>query len=609
MKKILLIGISILFILSMVYAKPIEVSVSPEKGIVNTGSSVEFFVTVKNNQDVSDDVGVYVSGEIIGWARLSKTDLTMPPKSNERVILTIAPPAATPSGSYELTVTASSAISEDRWDSKSITLEIYQRTPGIRGFHDQVTPVPPIPPKGDRRGVPRFGLNLYYNPKLSTDRGYNLKDGDQCCVGDTLTLMSEGSGEFYGKGGPIDSPPVVFVDDLDATIEEIKGKKYKPKTYVISVGKWGAHAGRIPNVVDAAVICESPCKSRNFGNIKEISKERFQVLDGGMVESYTECSVRCIMYYASQKYCAQHGSFIAGVKDTRHYVCYDIDEGEYGFLDLNKTKTYIQDNVFINAVSSTRGPDINVRKYTYNTETTPVNILVEVENTGDMKAELKKVSLNIPNYKILYMPSELMPGETSEIIIEADVDNTLGLKATVKYRSDKLGCAKTKDFKESFAIGGCNNDIDCNDNNPCTKDTCTNAGSENSYCSNTAYCEGTDSNCGCTSCESCDVKDSYTDCEWSCLDSDTRLCSRSLNDYYCSGVSCDFTKVDASYTEDCKAGEICDNGICTTGCDMNDGTWDKIPALPGCGVKDTDNDGKYDTSCCDGRLGKIEIAK
>jgi len=595
-KKILSVGILLLFFVSIIYAKPIEVSVSPEKGIVNTGSSVEFFVTVKNNQDVSDEVYFIVAGDLVQWAKLSKDGATIPAGSSEKIVLTISPSAATPSGSYKMTV-SSSSTDDQRWDSKDITVDVYQRTTGMRGVHDQVTPTPPTPPKG------RFGLNLYYNPKIVTDRGYNLKDGDQCCVGDTLTIKSEGSGEFFGKGGPVDTPPVVFVEDLDETIDDIEAGRYKPKIYELSLCNHLArchpwhpnydpdHPSCIPCLAMVAIICESPCETRNFGNVKDVSEKSFQVFDRGMVESYTNCNARCIMYYPA---------------NTRPLF---LKEATYNFIDMDKTKMYLQDNVFINAVSSTRGPDINVRKYTYNTETTPTNILVEVENAGDMKAHLKSVKLNIPNYNVLYMPKELMPGEKSEIIIEADVDNTIGLKATVNYRADKLGCAKTKDFKESFAIGGCNNDIDCNDNNPCTKDTCTNAGSENSYCSNTAYCEGTDSNCGCTSCESCDVKDSYTDCEWSCLDSDTRLCSRSLNDYYCSGVSCDFTKVDASYTEDCKAGEICDNGICTKGCDMNDGTWDKIPALPGCGVKDTDNDGKYDTSCCDGRLGKIEIAK
>ena len=42
-------------------------------------------------------------------------------------------------------------------------------------------------------------------------------------------------------------------------------------------------------------------------------------------------------------------------------------------------------------------------------------------------------------------------------------------------------------------------------------------------------------------------------------------------------------------------------------CDMDDGSWDKIPALPGCGVKDTTGDGKYDTACCGGEETKITI--
>ena len=588
-----------------VHAKPIEVSVSPETGKVNTGSSVEFTVVVTNNQGVSDDVGVAVAGDLVHWTSLSKQVFTMPANSNEKIILTLAPSAAAPGGTFTLTVSASSVISNDRWDSKSITAEVFQRSGGLKGVHSQPptpSPVPPAPPQPQGK----FGLNLYYEPQLVTDRGFNLKDGDQCCVGDSIRVKTTGSGEFFGKGGGTDTPPIVFVDNLDETILEIERGTYIPKTYRVPVCTYflrclSWHPGYDPThysckcLVDAAVICSSPCRSSNFGNIEETSENSFKVTGDGMVEVYTTCMARCIFYRSSGEY-----DFVdmAGPESAWYY-------GDPG----DQSKADISERFFINAVKGTRGPDLVVRKYTYNEMEGKTLILVEIENLGDMKALLDKVYLNIPDYTLLYQPQSVAPGEVTEIIVEANVVDTVGLKATVEYSSEKLGCSKTKDFKGTFAIGGCNTNADCDDGDSCTLDSCNNPGADNSHCSNTAYCGGTDGNCGCTSCEDCDSYDWHSECSWSCLDSSTRYCTRTMKDYYCSGVSCEFTTLDDSYTMDCASGEVCDNGVCTVGCDISDGSWEEIPTLPGCGVRDTNSDGYYDRACCNGVISDISMKK
>ncbi|MFQ6068020.1 MAG: hypothetical protein ACE5KD_00595 [Candidatus Bathyarchaeia archaeon] len=66
--------------------------------------------------------------------------------------------------------------------------------------------------------------------------------------------------------------------------------------------------------------------------------------------------------------------------------------------------------------------------------------------------------------------------------------------------------------------------------------------------------------------EDCNDRNYYTSCSWSCYDSDTRRCSRTYYDYYCSGggTSCIAQTQDASYNEDCPSGQVCENGVCVS---------------------------------------------
>ena len=451
-----------------------------------------------------------------------------------------------------------------------------------------------------------FGLNLYYEPKITTDRGFNLKDGDQVCVGDTVTVSSTGSGEFFGKGAADDSPPVVFVDNLQQTIDDINAGKYKPKTYptafcsywLVCTVKGGMYEGNehCRCLQFAAVICESPCKTSNFGNIEEIKRNVFKVSDAGVVETYTTCIPNCIMYYEQSGV----GRIEIGKPGTEWFA---------GDAGGNTKGAKISAQLFLNAVEGSRGPDLRITAYSYNTVDGKILIRAVIKNNGDMSATLDKVSLTIPGCDILYQPKQVGPGGDSELLLSCDIKETSGLKATLEYSSEKVGCTTTKNFKGTFAIGGCQADANCDDTDTCTTDSCTNAATTTSYCNNKPMCENTDTSCGCTTCDNCQKMDWQSECTWSCTDTQTRKCTRTAKDYYCSSTkTCQYTTADASYTEKCATGTTCTNGICgRTTCDINDGTWSKIPTMPNCGVKDTNKDGYYDISCCDGNQKPVQI--
>lgn len=93
------------------------------------------------------------------------------------------------------------------------------------------------------------------------------------------------------------------------------------------------------------------------------------------------------------------------------------------------------------------------------------------------------------------------------------------------------------------------------------------------YCSNGScmdYCQGTDSNCGCTSCSNCNSSDGWVNkgVSYSCCDGNKK-CScqqQEYRNYYCSGISCSYSVTDSKTYKtscyDCGSGQYCSNGTC-----------------------------------------------
>jgi hypothetical protein len=107
----------------------------------------------------------------------------------------------------------------------------------------------------------------------------------------------------------------------------------------------------------------------------------------------------------------------------------------------------INDTFTLNPVTESKGPDLIVENVVMPSAQSLGDenaIKVDVKNDGDMKASLGNVTLNVENSSILYKPNEIVPGNTSEIIIKTP--QTENLELTLNYKSDKLGCLPSKDF-------------------------------------------------------------------------------------------------------------------------------------------------------------------
>ncbi|MCK4429389.1 MAG: hypothetical protein KAU95_03370 [Candidatus Aenigmarchaeota archaeon] len=379
--------------------------------------------------------------------------------------------------------------------------------------HDWIYPYPEIQEKVQM--LYSSGINFY--PELILiDRGYILKEGDYVGLGDTIKIKSDFSGEWFKKGGPEDCPPTLWVSQnemkqiINRTLlyhyEKARGK-YPMHPEICSDWKCPNKImadkeifGRDVELYKTVGIreCVDPiygtliCNDGSEGGLeKEIKAEK-----AGKMELIIDYLPKCI-YYVEKGFVSAAEWFHnekewfsePGLYD--HYRIFIIPNVEGPLATLNPSTTYTslnsdwlnimpavtEEETPITATANItilkdclRGPDLRIQKVSYIPkiiEGEPLYARLALKNTGDMESKLDKIKLNVPA-EILYSPKTLKAGEESEIIIEAEVEEITDLKLDLEYRSDKLGCLPTKEFKETFNLGRigvikgkCKVDSDC----------------------------------------------------------------------------------------------------------------------------------------------------
>jgi len=292
------------------YAGPIELTLSSQDASAGMGSAADVQASVKNTQAVDEEIKVFVSGSAAPWTVISPDSFTLPAGNTATVNIRIDPTMSTPTGISTLTVTASSADTE-RWDSKTLKVNVAAETSGTSGVHQMATLS--VKPNS------RYHINLYYDPKIYNEAGYNLKDGDDCCVGDTFTVKTSSKGDYWGDGGPTDSPPVVMVESLSKTIKDIDSSIYHPATEKVPLcdylarcdfccpqcrgmsncqcicGSMNLGTVDCSCVRDVAVFCESGCKNAPTGNV-DPQGSTFKVTGEGRVDVDLKCDTSCIIW-------------------------------------------------------------------------------------------------------------------------------------------------------------------------------------------------------------------------------------------------------------------------------------------------------------------------
>ncbi|MEM2918071.1 MAG: hypothetical protein QXY62_01015 [Candidatus Altiarchaeota archaeon] len=457
--KIFWTFIVLLFLVLSVNAKDIELFTSPDSANVNAGSTATFTLTIKNNQEVSEGISILLAGEAATWASSSRDKFTISAGGTENVVLRVTPPANTLTGTYILKVSASNL--KDKWDIKDIKISVLgTKTSGI-SISEKValSPVGALPTYLDFGNV---RLNLYFNPKLIVG-DYILKNGDEVCVGDSFKLQQNSvGGDWWDDGGPVDSPPVYIVPDLGQAIWQISQRAFDAPTYQAYIcyfngycsrdcpkpyePKGGCPIGCGPRcTVDGTLVCSPICETNSKGVELGKTENEFIISKEGEISADIQCTLQCIFFV---KKCPLFD-------DAEHSL------KTYGFLATNPDTWEFSVNLSLKAVKNEIKPQLKILDSKMSKVNAAYAIRAIVKNSGENTAKIDKISLNLPEYKILYAPKVLSPSEESEIIIEINpviLENFLeDIKITFEYRADKLGCLSSKEFKETITLSGLTN--------------------------------------------------------------------------------------------------------------------------------------------------------
>jgi hypothetical protein len=303
----------------------------------------------------------------------------------------------------------------------------------------------------------QIGLHFYLNPSLSVS-GLNLNKDDEVCTDDTIDLNNaEITGEFLDFGGPHDSPPIQFTENLSGVISEIDTESFHPKTYFTLDG------------TNSAFICSKNCRITESEGLEKINK-KYKVVKEGEVNFQMLCEPECIQF--SDTYQPP----LPPVYGYANGINLLYSEGEL----CQRTKmTELRSSFSLTARKSHTGPIIEA---TLHLPETPQNsrpiVRSELENKGDMKAYIGSVRINA-KHKILYKPDALKPGESSEILAQLETEGNAELKMEISFSPEKLGCLKTKDFSLQVDLGSfyvaaesCSADSDCSIGETCCTGTC-----------------------------------------------------------------------------------------------------------------------------------------
>ncbi len=279
-----------------------------------------------------------------------------------------------------------------------------------------------------------MGVNVFYNPLLESSN-YLLRLDEEICIGNEVQVInSEMSGEWFGKGGPNDSPPVLFVDDLAVAKQKIASGD----TSFIPQVHWGTYCST--NYDNFArhcmflgqVICASDCDDESLPN------ERITVTADGQYT--TDCQTSCFLY----------------VKNIGGYINWGMTEPTIGpsvesGIDLQVGPASGQPLSFTSelgfqGVVDAEGPQITVQDDGYSS--TLGLLIFSIKNTGDIGAAIDALDVP-PGAQVLYSPKHLHPGESDDVIVSMENGGQTSL--SVAFRADDLGCQVTKEY--STALG------------------------------------------------------------------------------------------------------------------------------------------------------------
>lgn len=346
---------------------------------------------------------------------------------------------------------------------------------GQQGTSPQTHAQPPTTFSSSLSG--KIAVNYYSNPTL-VDHGYVLNQVDKVCVGDTLKISSvDLGGEWFGKGGPNDSPPITWVssDEMDNIINNINNylqtHTLPPETTVNSLPDtivsnkealgmeitlykaplFTARIGAYPWAY-GTLICTANTNLKLNG--QPYSGSEISVSNEGQLQFDVTAQPKC--YFYLEKTITDHRN-----KLTENYY--------YSLSDVIVGPT-ISNTINLAAVKDSNGPNFEISRFSL----TPDNyVRLLITNNGGMTGTLDYVGSNVP-LTVSNLP-EIQPGQTWEVFgqLGTTVDQN-SLKFDLAYRANELGCLKVKEYGVSGGTVAqpCQLNTDCKSGFICCQNLC-----------------------------------------------------------------------------------------------------------------------------------------
>jgi hypothetical protein len=145
-----------------------------------------------------------------------------------------------------------------------------------------------------------------------------------------------------------------------------------------------------------------------------------------------------------------------------------IDLTNPNWID-NLTITSLSTKFTLQALETTEEPNLKIDDYSIQGK----NIRFLIRNSGDIEAKLDAIDSNIPLE--LLKNTKVPPGQTVEVFAKLqDVPQTEKLNFNLVYRTDELGCLKTKEYGVKIGFIGCKYNSECSSvmNSICCEGSC-----------------------------------------------------------------------------------------------------------------------------------------
>ncbi|MEM7816454.1 MAG: hypothetical protein QXZ20_00915 [Candidatus Aenigmatarchaeota archaeon] len=454
----------------------ISLIISPHISQVSSSSEStrNYNIIIINKQNIKDSFDIFVSGNYpyVNNISLSSKSVEIPPGGRVTIKMTLKIPRNAMTGHYLITVSATSKSNQDVWISGNTFLNILGS--GTKSYtHDQP---PLIGNLGPVTSGGAIGVNYYGNMRF-VDRGYIISNNGSCCVGSKMILDGSSlSAEWSPKGGPRDSPPVEWVENLEDVKRKIDSGIFSTKIYDAVICDWRALAERETGPerceVRGTMICSSNCRL-TYSNLLRVgeTQNEFIILEEGEHKIEYNCPIDCIFFIDRRNMVSRYNN--------------NLLTDVYGYLEVHENLTSINQTIVLNAKRGNIGPDLDIMNLTVNPKVLKEGgkfyIKIKLKNVGDMDSNIDNILLNLNEYEIIRSPKSIAPNDYGDIVIKARAENITNLKTEIKYSSDSIGCLPTKNFKEDFNVGEikiigklkkCSYSSDCSSQEVCCEGYC-----------------------------------------------------------------------------------------------------------------------------------------